>query len=295
MNYRNTYLIINEITRLVFPSAFSRKSIKIVIKLLYSLIKNNGTLHCVKTWKTMRLHITRYMCGKPLKVSPMLIGLTRDGFPKKLIFLKELIDSGNIQDCKFALTILGISRTIKPSSKEDIKVDYTSINKPYETKGMTIPIGFIRKFVNDFNLTIDKPKTTTDDIYLSLKSGPNGHATLSAGKSLLGHSYPQLQRLFNLAPGLMDFICNSYTYFWDNSDKFSKFFNKNKDKLTGRISVVKDPECKMRVIAIVDYYSQLVLRPIHKKLFSLLKRLPRDRTFTQDPRIENRVDNTSSY
>jgi hypothetical protein len=51
----------------------------------------------------------------------------------------------------------------------------------------------------------------------------------------------------------------------------------------GRLSIVKDPECKMRVIAIFDYYSQFTLKPIHKIFMNLLRKLPCDRTFTQDP------------
>jgi hypothetical protein len=53
---------------------------------------------------------------------------------------------------------------------------------------------------------------------------------------------------------------------------------------TGKLAIVKDPELKMRVIAMVDYLSQFILKPIHEGLLNLLKlRLPQDRTFTQDP------------
>jgi hypothetical protein len=46
---------------------------------------------------------------------------------------------------------------------------------------------------------------------------------------------------------------------------------------------VKDPELKMRIIAMVDYQSQFVLKPIHEGLLDLLSSIPNDRTFTQDP------------
>jgi len=54
-------------------------------------------------------------------------------------------------------------------------------------------------------------------------------------------------------------------------------------KSNGRLSIIKDPECKMRVIAISDYYTQFTLKPIHKLFMDLLRKLPCDRTFTQDP------------
>jgi hypothetical protein len=52
---------------------------------------------------------------------------------------------------------------------------------------------------------------------------------------------------------------------------------------TGRLSIINDPECKKRVIAISDYYTQFTLKPIHNSLMKLLSSMPCDRTYTQDP------------
>jgi hypothetical protein len=57
-----------------------------------------------------------------------------------------------------------------------------------------------------------------------------------------------------------------------------------------RLSVVKDPECKMRIIAIFDYISQSALQPLHDDIFEILKNIPEDRTFTQNPRFHVPVD-----
>ena len=54
-------------------------------------------------------------------------------------------------------------------------------------------------------------------------------------------------------------------------------------KHNGRLSIISDPECKQRIIAIFDYYSQFTLKPIHNNFMRLLRKLPCDRTFTQDP------------
>lgn len=51
----------------------------------------------------------------------------------------------------------------------------------------------------------------------------------------------------------------------------------------GKLAIVKDPELKLRVIAMLDYYSQFLLRPIHDKLMGKLINFPCDRTYTQDP------------
>jgi len=57
----------------------------------------------------------------------------------------------------------------------------------------------------------------------------------------------------------------------------------NVPKVTGKLSIVHDPELKERVIAMCDYTTQFTLRPIHDILLNKLRNLPCDRTFTQDP------------
>lgn len=47
------------------------------------------------------------------------------------------------------------------------------------------------------------------------------------------------------------------------------------------IRSIPDKEGKTRDIAIGDYFSQTVLRPFHKYLFKVLRRIPQDCTFDQ--------------
>jgi hypothetical protein len=60
----------------------------------------------------------------------------------------------------------------------------------------------------------------------------------------------------------------------------------NYPQITGKISLIQDPEYKMRLVAISDYLSQVILKPIHTQLLQLLKKLPCDRTYTQNPKHE---------
>jgi len=48
-----------------------------------------------------------------------------------------------------------------------------------------------------------------------------------------------------------------------------------------RISYVRDPDGKVRIICIFDYWSQTVLKPLHDKLFRVLASFPTDCTFDQ--------------
>nr|QDH88411.1 MAG: RNA-dependent RNA polymerase [Mitovirus sp.] len=51
--------------------------------------------------------------------------------------------------------------------------------------------------------------------------------------------------------------------------------------LIGKLATVKEARGKVRVVAIVDYWSQLVLMPLHLALFSRLRRIHQDGTFDQ--------------
>jgi hypothetical protein len=83
--------------------------------------------------KAAKLHITRYVCGKPLKSNKAGVALDQDGFPKKFLFFKSLIAGGQVRS---VLSLLTYSRALKPTSLErsKIKPDYSTITAPYKGK-----------------------------------------------------------------------------------------------------------------------------------------------------------------
>lgn len=56
----------------------------------------------------------------------------------------------------------------------------------------------------------------------------------------------------------------------------------NGGNICRKISHIKDPEGKLRPIAILDYWSQSCLKPIHEYLFRLLDSFSQDCTFKQN-------------
>jgi len=142
-----------------------------------------------------------------------------------------------------------------------------------------IPSGIINKFVKEFSLKSPHPVfNKKTDVFLSTKAGPNGPATLSAMQDLLNFDYPMMDNLLKITDSNGgDFFCKNYT------EAFNNDIYPSKVNTLGKISFVKDPEAKLRLIAISDYFSQLFLKPIHDRVMFLLTKLPCDRTFTQDP------------
>jgi len=264
---------------LIFPQVDTSKYLRPFFKLIFKLIKNHGTIYTIKYLKRCRLHCTRYICGQPLFTNTMMIGIDKEGWPKVLSFLKPLVD-GNISSLKYLFTILNFTRSWDLNSNEwnKIKPDYKSITDSSKMK-LTIPSGVINQFVKEFRLKSDHPSfEKTKDVYLSTKAGPNGPATLSCQEDLLNFDYPMMDKILKITDDNgRDFFCKNY------SDAFNKGIIPSKVKTLGKISFVKDPECKLRIIAISDYYSQLFLKPIHNIIMNKLNNIKMDRTFTQSP------------
>jgi len=272
------YNIVVKLCKLIFPNVQVQVYLNQYFKLLTRLIRTQGLIKTVKYLKQCRLHCTKYICGQPLLFNKMKIGLDPSGWPKSLSFLKDLA-KGSLEERKFLMTILTLSRTLKPNNKERklLKPDYESITRPGKITKI-IPTGFIKEFVTRYNLKCDHPEfDEKNNIYLSNKAGPHGKATLTALNTLMLYSYPLMQAIFNITCDKgSEYFCKSYSYAWN------KDLGKGNTRL-GKLSFIYDPECKLRIVAIVDYYTQLFLKPIHERIFKKLNNLPQDRTFTQDP------------
>jgi hypothetical protein len=276
---KNIHLtILKRLLSIAFPEIKTKSFFRPFVLSLLNMIKNWGIIYTIKYYKQMRLHCTRYMCGEPLLTNNMSIGLTKDGWPKKLLFLKPFVDSQKVSALKFVLTILNFSRSFILSEREweKVKPNYKTITDK-SSGNFTIPSGFINKWVENHRMYQNHPSFSKDSVYLSCKAGPQGPATMTSLDNLLLYNYDEMQNIMNLTDqNGQDFFCQSYTL------AFEKGLTP-KIKFKGKISFVKDPEAKLRIIAISDYYTQLFLKPIHEKVLNILKHLPCDRTFTQEP------------
>lgn len=250
--------------------------------------EKSGIQYMIKYIKVSRLHITRYICGKPLLSNTAGVSLTRDGFPTRLMFLKEIIDSGDNVKIRGVLTLLNYSRSITPNKAElaKININYDTVTDAYGGKNYTIPTWFIRLFVEKYKLKSKIPLYTKALHYISTKGSTYGKATMTATYALyqMSKNHTSMITTFTEMLGISTYmdvmgshLVNTYRFLGMASTRFLEH------KFLGRISIVKDPELKMRVIAMLDYYSQFILRPIHKILMDKLRNFKCDRTYTQDP------------
>ncbi|CEZ26297.1 RNA dependent RNA polymerase [Botrytis cinerea mitovirus 2] len=275
------------VTKRLLESLFDDRTIgKKYIKSVETMRIKSGLPFTIKYMKAVKLHITRYISGQPLRTNSSLVSLT-NGFPTKFLYLKELIDSGDPIKLRLVLTLTGYTRSIIPTKDEEklVKPTFNSISDPYKGKeNYTIPTEFINGFVEKYKLNF-MPKWDNSLQYISNKSSPFGKSTLTGPFALFHMGHWNLNMLDHFKSLIGD---GSYKIMigelLENVFKDHRCFHiGNSLNGIGKIAIVKDPELKQRAIAMVDYYSQLVLRPIHDGLLNKLRNLPQDRTFTQNP------------
>ena len=127
---------------------------------------------------------------------------------------------------------------------------------------------------------------------MTTKAGPNGHALDSCLVDLKAFDENLIQDLSTLGgkkfAAKLNILVKAI-----NTDIFNGIFPQKPEPKTRKLSKVLDKEHKVRVIAIVDYFSQTVLKRLHKYLFRVLKKIQQDMTFAQGQFkmiLDNQVD-----
>jgi hypothetical protein len=268
-----------------FPDVkYSREAIEqLCLKVeLWSLTK--GDLWVIHHLKEIQLLYTRSLCNDPILKSNRIIGIRKDGLPKGLTILNHIFETREDQNVRFTLTLLSIYRTIKAWKDPDVSTITSKYTGLEFSSNDFDP--FINKFMRDFNIKAFDVEWSNKDYFYSIKAGPNGKATWMSVIDAINLHEDTIRNLRLLSSVLVLELERWRTFSIKIFDSL-KFKPSDKVKtITRKLSVVKDPGGKSRVIAIVDYFSQNVLRLIHNEVFKILKTIPQDRTFTQDPHVD---------
>jgi hypothetical protein len=150
---RNTVIIavIKLLSKFYFSDVqedLRKSAIREVELILTTLFRTRGISTTTKYLKNTRLCVTKYLCKEPLVITER-VSLDKDGFPKRFPTLKVLIDSGHPSALRFTMTLLQVSRALRPPVTG---VDYTTIENPEIDDIATIPSSFMNKFISDFGL-----------------------------------------------------------------------------------------------------------------------------------------------
>lgn len=132
-----------------------------------------------------------------------------------------------------------------------------------------------------------RARYTFDSLHTSTKSGPNGQAMLSSFQDFMCLPVALKDAIVALGGEKIKDIFTRIEQPIQGISTLQHWYNLiSKTPPEGgeirRISTFGDKEGKTRVIGILDYWSQTVLRPIHKGLEKILKRIPEDCTYDQE-------------
>nr|UPW42144.1 MAG: putative RNA dependent RNA polymerase [Inner Mongolia sediment mitovirus 3] len=276
-----TYSIITWIRASLATSSESSNP-KVFLPFLHYLDRyytNRGVSEFLNQIKRIRTAYLGYLSGNPCKVEG--VRCTSDGIPVALGDLIPIIRGsetpGNF--LPFLNTILWCTRALNIGKLPNFSTisEPASVQVPTEIGKDSVafwraigtwPIGRL-------------PRALAWKKYrMSTKAGPNGPALMSS-----------LQDLYALPQSAVEAICvlggKKFRHFvsvlkTDSVQTYlTKIFSIPEGGRYRKITYFPDKEDKVRVIAILDYFSQESLRPLHSWLYKVLRKIPQDCTFNQ--------------
>lgn len=245
--------------------------------------ETRGTVETIGWIKSVRLCCTRYMCGSPLKETPGFgIVLSSDGLPHG-IPLCEYFRDGGVPEKRYAMTLLGVSR-ILPGTKNP---DTSTITSP--PSGQLSP-----RLRDDLRRTVKSlrwglPSVQWTECHITTKAGPNAQALVGSIEDAHLLTDEQIEDL-NVLGGdaVISLITTIRSHLSPKSWLGSLTMKiRGKDRKIdpkgrqGKLSLIRDKEAKCRIVAILDYWTQSVLYPLHQALMALLRSIKGDCTFDQ--------------
>lgn len=228
---------------------------------------NESLPQVVKRIKEIRLITQRYLSGVPYQ-PPMV--KTTGGLPT--VFsdsLRKGIKAGDEFAIKLSLSLVYVSRhwTMNP------KPDFESIVKQSESE-MEVFQPFIQDFIEFKCLKLKTEYNSLNKFHISTKQGPNGQALGNSLFDLYSADEALIEEIKTLNPSIASEIDNCRTF------SETKFAGKEKGLLRV-VTSLPDKELKTRVIAILDYWSQTALKPLHDSVMTSLKSFKEDFTKSQ--------------
>jgi hypothetical protein len=244
-------------------------------------LKTRGIKDTISYVKATRGNFFNYLSGNILRdATSKCYGPSQ--FPKILGPLKQFIDNEHYNVIRLVLTILTATRSIK--LKDVVKT--STITQPIEGDVPDLT-RHMPSFWKDLGYRL-KPDslpsslTSVDWMMYRLSRGPNGHALLAAAYEATILPKSLCDSLDVIAPGIAYRIEQVIS---GKLDQFVTYWGRPSQKRTGlfrKLSSFPDKEGKQRTIGILDYWSQMALKPIHTYIGRALEKINQDCTLDQN-------------
>lgn len=223
-------------------------------------------------------------------ISKVAVSTTRSGIPRLIPVLdRGRIRSGDGRVIRLWLTLFGLYRVLEFPGRMTVK----TITAP----GKTIPIpvwGSVSKFISEFLkllsevtdkdlLGADPEQTLFPKILAISSSGANSSSGETSFAARRHAAWMWVNERWGSA---------IWQYLWclGQTDGTKSLWRLIQDeakycangiKWNGRLSTKQEPAGKVRVFAMVDYWTQVALAPLHDYLMDILREIPQDGTYDQ--------------
>lgn len=231
-----------------------------------SRLQSRGKKDAVKFVKELNTVGERYALRQDITAIPWTIS-DKDNFPKCINKFKPYLRSSDSRKVVLALSLLRSCEALRlPISK-----DISSVTAPSSADTNLIEdiIDFIPKWVKRIKHKFDLPEIS---YHFTLKNGPNGHALKSSDSDIA--AVVNDPKLFKAIQTVQRKLSDPMPM------RYHDLPTREGNHIHSKITQFPEKSGKTRTIAIVDYYSQRCLKPLHDYVMSLLSNLVSDGTYS---------------
>lgn len=280
-----------------FNGAGHMANIQRLLAKMFRILESRGNSEAIKYVKTTRMALLKALEGLS---SEELRSMKRNAikFPKDLRFLKNVQTDKIYPVIRLVLSALSSFRILRGDgtpSFATIMQGPKKIGIPTDVAEGIAPflrsIGFNPKYFG-----LRSSKLNFKKFRMTVKSGPKGHALWTSFLDLTLMPESLRDSIGIVGGSRLREDMSNYLVFIPYIRKYLENYLGKTGVALRRLSVLRDKEGKNREIAILDYYSQSALQPLHSVLFRVLARIPQDCTFDHGKSLDTlKPVNGSSY
>lgn len=241
------------------------------------LIKNSGSTFTVQYLKESTRVVQKFIAGQPCDKSLGVSVTLTNGLPKLVPgHLRKLIRDDDSLTIRAVLTVLSLYKII--DCRPNLKIN--SITDPFSGVSKTLFPGLVSEAMQRF----PKGLLCYSHSIVSVSAGPNHR---KAYLSLPADAFALAQKP-RILLSLLDLACAFgatpiYKSLKDEISILSGFYRPKSMKpfILGKLSFLEEAAGKVRVVAILDGWTQMFLSGFHDTISTILRRIPQDGTFDQ--------------
>lgn len=247
-----------------------------------------GPKECCDYYKQVYLLCTSVAFGLPYSPLPFTRS-DKDGFPSFIHEFKPLLQ-GSTWSKRVALTGLRLYPLIKlPVNRDLSNITTPSVNTEDRRNAISAFSDFISANVHH-KLDYHAPMQNHN---FSVGAGPNGDAVLTSHLDVVGlHREGRAEQTYQY---LLTFKSPYIEIFKNLLDGINTNDPNYHNYRSTKISFIPENGGKTRVIAILDYWSQLLLRPVHYALMAFIRTFPNDGAFNQNLLFKKILGHQTKY